>query len=71
MPSRAERLALDLQRDQAQAGERGRAAAAAAAAGSTRSPSRQQVSVSLDETRRLGDAYRRPAFAARRAGGAR
>ena len=70
MPSRAERLSLDLQRDQAQAGERSRAAAAAAAAPADR-PSRQQVSLGLDETRRLGEAYRRPAFAARRAGAAR
>jgi len=67
MPSRAERLALDLQRDQAQAAERSRAAAVAATAAA---PNRR-VSVSLDETRRLGDAYRRPAFTARRAGAAR
>ncbi|WP_293678090.1 type IV secretion system protein [uncultured Phenylobacterium sp.] len=71
-PSRAERLALDLQRDQAQAGERSRAgAAAAAAAASAGRPSRQQVSVNFDETRRLGETYRRPAVAARRAGAAR
>jgi hypothetical protein len=68
LPSRAERLALDLQRDEAQAATRSRAASAASAAASA--PQRQ-ISVTLDETRRLGDAYRRPAFAARRAGAAR
>jgi type IV secretion system protein VirB6 len=66
MPSRAERLALDLQRDQAQGAERIRAAAAAASSGH----STRQVSVAIDETRRLGDAYRRPAFASRRTVGA-
>ncbi|WP_293908101.1 type IV secretion system protein [Phenylobacterium sp.] len=64
LPSRAERLALDLQRDQAQGAARTRAAATAAAAGATR----REISVTVDEGRRLGDAYRRPAFAARRAG---
>ena len=68
MPSRAERLALDLQRDQAQSAARSRAAVAAAAAGA---PSSRQVSVSVGETRRLGEAYRRPPVAARRAGAAR
>lgn len=67
MPSRAERLALDLQRDQAQGAERVRSAAAAAASGHAT----RQVSVAIDESRRLGEAYRRPAFAARRAGAAR
>lgn len=66
LPSRAERLALDLQRDQAQASERSRTATAAAAAAAAASG--RQVSVTVDETRRLGDAYRRPAFTARRAG---
>ncbi len=66
LPSRAERLALDLQRDQAQGAERIRAAAAAASSGH----STRQVSVAVDETRRLGDAYRRPAFASRRTVGA-
>lgn len=69
MPSRAERLAMDLQRDQAQAADRSRAASAAsavmAAAGS------RQVNVNVDEPRRLGDAYRRNTFAARRAGASR
>jgi type IV secretion system protein VirB6 len=68
IPSRAERLAFDLQRDQAQATARGRAATAAAAAAA---PSSRQVSVSIDETRRLGDAYRRNTFTARRTGAAR
>ena len=68
-PSRAERLAFDLQRDQAQATERSRtASAAAAAAAAASSVAGRQVSVTVDETRRLGDAYRRPAFTARRAG---
>jgi type IV secretion system protein VirB6 len=68
MPSRAERLAMELQRDQAQSAARSRAATAAAAAGST---GPRQTSVSVGETRRLGEAYRRPAVAARRAGAAR
>ena len=62
MPSRPERLALDLQRDQAQAANRSRAAAMAAA---TAAPGRQ-VAVSLGDQTRLGDTYRRPAFSARR-----
>lgn len=70
MPSRAERLAFELQRDQSQAASRSRSASAAAAAAASASSSRH-VSVSLDETRRLGDAYRRPAFTARRAGASR
>jgi type IV secretion system protein VirB6 len=67
LPSRAERLALDLQRDQAQAAARSRAAAVAGAAASPR----RSMSVTVDETRRLGDAYRRPAFSPRRAEAAR
>lgn len=70
LPSRAERLALDLQRDRAQASERSRSATAAAAAAASAASTRQ-VSVTIDETRRLGDAYRRPAFTARRAGAPR
>lgn len=70
LPSRAERLAMDLQRDQAQAAARGRAAASSAAAAASAASARS-VSVTVDETRRLGDAYRRPAFTARRAGAAR
>ena len=68
MPSRAERLAMDLQRDQAQSTERSRAAQAATAVMSAAS---RQVSVSVDESRRLGDAYRRNTVTARRAGAAR
>lgn len=70
LPSRAERLALDLQRDRAQASERSRSATAAAAAAASAASTRQ-VSVTVDETRRLGDAYRRTAFTARRAGAPR
>lgn len=69
MPTRAERLALDLQRDHAQATERSRAASVAAA--TSAAASRRQASVSLGETGRLGDAYRRNAFTARRAGATR
>lgn len=68
MPSRAERLAMDLQRDQAQSTERSRAAQAATA---VMSATNRQVSVSVDESRRLGDAYRRNTVTARRAGAAR
>lgn len=67
-PSRAERLAFDLQRDQAQAAARSRVAAAAVAAGAA--PARQ-VSVRLDESRRLGETYRRSAVTSRRTGAAR
>lgn len=70
MPSRAERLALDLQRDQAQAAERSRAAAMAAAAGSSRGGART-INVAVGEERRLGDAYRRNTLSSRRAGAAR
>jgi type IV secretion system protein VirB6 len=70
LPSRAERLAFDLQRDRAQASERSRSATAAAAAAASAASTRQ-VSVTIDETRHLGDAYRRPAFTARRAGAPR
>ena len=68
MPSRAERLALDLQRDQAHAAERSRTASAANAVMAATS---RHTSVDVDETRRLGDAYRRNTFTARRAGAAR
>lgn len=68
LPSRAERLALDLQRDQAQAAERSRSAAAGAAAAAS---ANRGTSVTIDEPRRLGDAYRRNTFTARRAGAAR
>ena len=66
-PSRAERLAFDLQRDQSQAAARSRSASAAAAAAASRSGDRQPA-IPGGESSRLGDAYRRPAFTARRAG---
>ena len=44
---------------------------AAAVAAATHPTSSRQVSVTLDDTRRLGDAYRRNSFTARRAGVAR
>jgi len=69
LPSRAERLALDLQRDQAQITARSRSATTAAVAASAASG--RQASVTVTETQRLGDAYRRPAFTARRAGATR
>lgn len=64
MPSRAERLALDLQRDQTQADTRSRAASTAVAAGTGAARS---VQVSFDDRPRLGDTYRRPAMTTRRA----
>lgn len=68
LPTRAERLSLDLQRDQAQAAARSRAAATAASAAA---PGRA-VSVSLGETgSRLGETYRRPAVTSRPAGATR
>jgi type IV secretion system protein VirB6 len=70
LPSRAERLALDLQRDQAQSAERSRTASATAAA-TAATGSRRDVSVAVGETRRLGDSYRRNTLASRRAGAAR
>jgi type IV secretion system protein VirB6 len=70
LPSRAERLALDLQRDQAHGAERGRAASVAAAATAAAS-SQRQVSVMSDAPRRLGDSYRRNTVTTRRAGAAR
>lgn len=69
MPSRAERLALDLQRDQAQAAERSRVAAMAAAAG--RPAGGARINVTVDEARHLGDSYRRNTLTSRRAGAAR
>jgi len=68
MPSRAERLALDLQRDQAQVAERSRTASAA---GAVMAATSRHTSVSVDDTRRLGDTYRRAPFTARRAGASR
>jgi type IV secretion system protein VirB6 len=67
-PSRAERLAFDLQRDHAQAAARSRVAEAAVAAGAA--PSRQ-ISVRLDAARRLGETYRRNPATSRRPGAAR
>jgi type IV secretion system protein VirB6 len=67
-PSRAERLAFDLQRDTAQAAARSRVATTALAAGAA--PARQ-VSIRLDESRRLGETYRRSAVTNRRTGAAR
>ncbi len=66
-PSRAERLAYELQRDISQADTRSRAASLAATTGA---PGRQ-VSVTLEDRPRLGDTYRRPAFSARRLEGTR
>lgn len=65
-PSRAERLAYELQRDVAQSESRSRAAATAAAT----APSRQ-TTVQLEDRPRLGDTYRRPVVSARRAEAAR
>lgn len=66
-PSRAERLAMDLQRDSAQAAARARVATLAAAAAA---PSRT-TNVIAEPAARLGETYRRPAVTARRAGAAR
>jgi len=67
VPSRAERLAMDLQRDQAQHAARARSAALAAAVAG---PSRA-VAAPVEAPPRLGETYRRPAFAPRRAESAR
>lgn len=66
-PSRAERLALDLQRDSAQAASRSRSLATAAQV----APSTRVQSTVVEPAVRLGDAYRRAAFTPRRAGAAR
>ena len=66
-PTRAERLAYELQRDVTQADTRSRAASSAA----TASAPGRQVSVTLEDRPRLGDTYRRPAFSARRLEGTR
>jgi type IV secretion system protein VirB6 len=65
-PSRAERLAYELQRDTAQSETRSRAVAMAAAT----SPGRQTALV-FEDRPRLGDTYRRPAVSARRVEAAR
>jgi type IV secretion system protein VirB6 len=67
LPSRAERLALDLQRDQAQSTARARSAATAAAAAA---PGRT-ISTAASEAPRLGETYRRPSVASRPAGASR
>lgn len=67
LPSRAERLALDLQRDNAQASARERTATSAAAAAAPH----RAVSVSVAEAPRLGETYRRPVVGVRRAEPAR
>jgi type IV secretion system protein VirB6 len=67
LPSRAERLALDLQRDQAQAAARARSAATAAAAAA---PGRA-IQTTASEAPRLGESYRRPSVTSRPAGASR
>ena len=68
-PSRAERLAMDLQRDSAQSVARARALTLAAQVAPA---SRVQAAPAMAEApARLGDAYRRTAFVPRRAGAAR
>lgn len=67
LPSRAERLALDLQRDQAHSAARSRATSAAAAAAAGRG-----VTVEIGAaSERLGETYRRPSVTGRPAGAAR
>jgi type IV secretion system protein VirB6 len=63
-PSRAERLALDLRRDQAQDAARARSLQLATAVSSTNTVRSGRV----DAPARLGEAYRRPAFVPRRVG---
>jgi type IV secretion system protein VirB6 len=67
-PSRAERLALDLRRDQAQDAARTRSAALAA---SMASPAPGRGASPTEAPVRLGDAYRRTAFTPRRVSVAR
>ena len=71
MPSRAEQLALSLQRDLAQTTIRGRPAAVASAATAAAASRQSAAAAMTDQPSRLGDAYRRPAFTARRAGASR
>ena len=66
-PSRAEQLAYDLRRDQAQAVARDRTLQVASAA----APSTRGRTAEFSPTPRLGDAYRRPAITPRRSGAAR
>lgn len=68
LPSRAERLALDLQRDQAQVAARARTASVAASAVATRG---RGAALEVGEPSRLGETYRRPAVTSRPAGAAR
>jgi type IV secretion system protein VirB6 len=68
-PTRAERLAMDLQRDAGQAQARARSLQAAAQA-----PAQARMAAAAQapaQAPRLGDAYRRPAVQARRTGGGR
>lgn len=67
-PTRAERLALDLRRDEAQVASRARSLQTAAAVAPA---ARVQSGVHVEAPPRLGDAYRRPAFTPRRAGALR
>jgi type IV secretion system protein VirB6 len=69
LPSRAERLAMELQRDAAQSVARARSVALAAQVAPTTRV--QAVSTTAEAPARLGDAYRRTAFVPRRAGAAR
>ena len=68
-PSRAERLAMDLQRDSAQSVSRARSMALAAQVGSVARAASSPTAA--EAPARLGDAYRRNTFVARRAGAAR
>jgi type IV secretion system protein VirB6 len=68
-PSRAERLALDLQRDSAQNAARARSVALAAQVAPAARV--QPAPTATEAPARLGDAYRRTAFVPRRAGAAR
>lgn len=63
LPSRAERLALDLQRDQSMSADRSRASAQAAAGG-------RAAPAATEAPPRLGETYRRPTVTARRSGAA-
>ncbi len=67
MPTRAERLAMDLQRDGAAAAARSRSLQTAA---QVAPGSRVAASSPVAMAPRLGDAYRRPAFTPRRTAGA-
>jgi type IV secretion system protein VirB6 len=71
-PSRAERLAMELQRDSVQAATRARSLALAAqVAPGARVQAAAPATASAEAPTRLGESYRRNSFVARRAGGAR